>query len=95
MMSKRFYTITDMATILGKSVAAIYAHLHRKQFHAVPPPSRLGRRLAWPVELVEEWIKQKNLQAYIEHERQVEVLKQPRKPGRPTKAEARLRRGYV
>jgi Predicted transcriptional regulator len=94
-MEKRFYTIQDMTVLLGKSVAAIHAHLHRKQFDAVPPPTKLGRRLAWSVEFVEEWIKQKNLQAHIEHERQQEMLKQPRKPGRPTKVEARLRRGYV
>ncbi|MCD7984243.1 MAG: hypothetical protein LUG19_08330 [Desulfovibrio sp.] len=63
MVQKRFYNIEELSTILGKSIAAVHGHLARKQFDAVPPPMKLGRRLAWLVESVDAWIEQKALQA--------------------------------
>ena len=63
MVQKRFYNIEELSTILGKSIAAVHGHLARKQFDAVPPPMKLGRRLAWLVESVDAWIDQKALQA--------------------------------
>ncbi len=61
-MEQKFYTINEMASILGLTVSAIHGHLNRGNYDAVPSPIRLGRRLAWPVQLVDEW-----LQAKIEH----------------------------
>ena len=92
-MERRFYYIEDMAAILGKSVAGIYGHLARKQYDAVPPPMKLGRRLAWLVEAVEDWVDMKLAQARAEVERQAEFIQAPaRKRGRPTKIEAREKR---
>ena len=45
MVQKKFYNIEELSTILGKSLAAVHGHLARKQFDAVPPPMKLGRRL--------------------------------------------------
>lgn len=59
MVQKRFYNIEEMSAILGKSIASIYGHLARKQYDAVPMPMKLGRRLAWLVEGVDEWVERK------------------------------------
>lgn len=92
MVQKRFYNIEELATILGKSIAAIHGHLARKQFDAVPPPLKLGRRLAWQVESVEEWIDAKVAQANRQVADHQEFMQSPpRKRGRPTKAETKLR----
>jgi len=88
MQAQRFYYIEDMAELLGKSATSIYAHLGRKQYDAVPPPMRLGRRLVWLVEAVDEWISIKAKFAKVELERQMQELQAPSKRrGRPTKAE--------
>lgn len=92
MVQKRFYNIQELATILGKSVAAIHGHLARKQFDAVPPPMRLGRRLAWLVESVDGWIDAKAVQAAQQAEDYIFAMRAPAKRrGRPTKAEAKAR----
>jgi predicted DNA-binding transcriptional regulator AlpA len=93
MLPKRFYYIEDMAEILGKSAAAIHGHLARGQYDAVPPPVRIGRKLAWVVEAIDEWINAKVTCAKIELEKHMkEVQAPPRKRGRPTKAEVVKRR---
>ena len=94
MVQKRFYDIQDLATIFGKSVAAIHGHLARKQFDAVPPPMRLGRRLVWLVENVDDWIEAKADKAAAQAEESMLELSaqtQPRRRGRPTKAAIRAR----
>jgi predicted DNA-binding transcriptional regulator AlpA len=92
MVQKRFYNIQELATILGKSVAAIHGHLARKQFDAVPLPMRLGRRLAWLVDSVDAWIAQKALQAEAQlQEYQNFMHAIPKKRGRPTKVEVKAR----
>ena len=58
-MRKRLYNINELAEILGFTVPAIHAQLARKNYEAVPPPIKLGRRLAWPEELLEEWLAEK------------------------------------
>ena len=94
MVQKRFYNIEELSTILGKSIAAVHGHLARKQFDAVPPPMKLGRRLAWLVDSVDAWIEQKALQAAAQSEKCQNFLHVvPKKRGRPTKAEARARDG--
>jgi predicted DNA-binding transcriptional regulator AlpA len=92
MVQKRSYNIQELATILGKSVSAIHGHLARKQFDAVPPPMRLGRRLAWLVESVDGWIDAKAAQAVVQAEEYRIVMRVPAKRrGRPTKIEVKAR----
>jgi len=62
MVTKRFYNIEELSIILGKSIASIHGHLARKQFDAVPPPIKLGRRLAWHADSVDDWIEAKAAQ---------------------------------
>ena len=94
MVQKRFYNIEELSTILGKSIAAVHGHLTRKQFDAVPPPMRLGRRLAWLVESVDSWIEQKAIQAAAQSEEYQKLMQAtPKKLGRPTKVETKARSG--
>ena len=79
---------------MGKSIAAVHGHLARKQFDAVPPPMKLGRRLAWLVESVDAWIEQKAFQAAAQSEEYQNFMQMaPKKRGRPTKAEIKARSG--
>ncbi len=88
MTERKFYYIEDMAAILGKSAMAIHGHLARKQYDAVPPPMKLGRRLAWLIVEVDEWINSKSAVAKAELERQMVFLRaNPVRRGRPTKVE--------
>jgi len=92
MVQKRFYNIEELSTILGKSIAAVHGHLARKQFDAVPPPMKLGRRLAWLVDAVDTWIDGKAAQAAAQAEGYKECMQAPaRRRGRPTKAETKAR----
>ena len=94
MVQKRFYNIEEMSIILGKSIAAVHGHLSRKQYDAVPPPMKLGRRLAWLVDSVNAWIDQKSLQATAQSEEHQKIMHAaPKKRGRPTKAEVKARSG--
>lgn len=94
MVQKRFYNIEELSTILGKSIAAVHGHLARKQFDAVPPPMKLGRRLAWLVESVDAWIDQKAIHAAAQSEEYEKLFHAaPKKRGRPTKVEAKARSG--
>ena len=95
MVQKRFYNIEELSTILGKSIAAVHGHLARKQFDAVPPPMKLGRRLAWLVDAVDAWIEQKAAQAVAQSQAYQHLLHAaPKKRGRPTKVEAKERRHH-
>ncbi|MDD2467991.1 MAG: hypothetical protein PHI97_28775 [Desulfobulbus sp.] len=94
MVKKRFYNIEEMSIILGKSIAAVHGHLARKQFDAVPPPMKLGRRLAWLVESVDLWIEQKSREAATQWEKHQDFVQAaPKKRGRPTKVEMKARSG--
>jgi hypothetical protein len=54
---------------------------------------KLGRRLAWLTETVDEWINAKVACAKLELEKQMKELQAaPKKRGRPTKAETRKKR---
>ena len=88
-MRKAFYNTSEMAAMLGLTVASIQAHLFRKNYEAVPPPVHLGRRLAWPVEATEAWVCQRT-EAALRRLPPPETIKRP--VGRPTKAESRARR---
>ena len=92
MVQRRFYNISEIASIFGMTVSAVHGHLARKQFDAVPPPMKLGRRLAWLVESVDDWIEAKAAQAVAQAENYQAFMQTPAKPrGRPTKAETRAR----
>lgn len=92
MVQKRFYNIEELSIILGKTIAAVHGHLSRRQFDAVPPPMKLGRRLAWLVESVDAWIEQKAAAAEAQSaEYQAVITTKPKKRGRPTKAEVKAR----
>lgn len=69
-MHKQLYTIGELASILGFSVSAVHAHLARKNYEAVPPPFRLGRRLMWSAEEVNKWLDEKIEKARNEIEKQ-------------------------
>lgn len=90
MVTKRFYNIEELSTILGKSIAAVHGHLARKQFDAVPPPMKLGRRLAWLVEAVDAWIDDKATQSKIKVNGSHGHTTPPvRRRGRPRKGDQR------
>lgn len=92
MLEKKFYNIEEMGLIFGKTIASIYGHLARKQLDVIPPPIKLGRRLAWPVKEVDRWIEGKTemmneaLEEYRKH-----IESKPRKRGRPRKGEEKSR----
>jgi len=92
MVTQRFYNIEELSTILGKSIAAVHGHLARKQYDAVPPPMKLGRRLAWLVEAVDTWIDAKAAQVDIKaNVDRGHSVPPARRRGRPTKTEQRAR----
>lgn len=88
MVERLFHYIEDMSIILGKTPASIYGHLARKQFDAVPQPIKLGRRLAWPVKFVDEWINEKATRANEKARAQRNHTTPPiKRRGRPRKSE--------
>ena len=88
-MRKAFYNISEMAAMLGLTVASIQAHLYRKNYEAVPPPVHLGRRLAWPAEATAAWVRRRT-EAALSRLPAPETIK--RHVGCPTKAESRAQR---
>jgi predicted DNA-binding transcriptional regulator AlpA len=78
-MDKLVYTPAELATALGYgSEHAIYQHVHKRNYDAIPPPIRLGRRLVWSVETVREWLAAKSSPKNSQ-------IEQKRKRGRPRK----------
>ena len=55
----RLMQIEELSEKLGFSVASIKAHLQRRNFDAIPPPIRLGRKRCWVEEAVDAWIDAK------------------------------------
>jgi len=82
-MSKLLYNVNELSAILGFTVSAIHAHLARKNFDAVPPPIRLGRRLAWSVAAVNLWLAEKVQCASANRPPQADPQNRP--VGRPRK----------
>lgn len=87
--NKLFYTIGELASLLSTTVPAVQAHLARRNYEAVPPPIHLGKRLAWPVHGVSEWVEQKIAQskfyAAVASASNDEMTLPRRKRGRPRK----------
>lgn len=89
-LEKKFYNIEEMSAILGKSIASIYGHLARRQYDAVPMPMKLGRRLAWLVSGVDEWVEGKIQEVKREQKAYVEKMSGGvRRRGRPRKGEVK------
>jgi len=88
-MEKLVYNIDELAVALGfKSVGAVYKHVNRKNWDAIPPPVRLGARLVWPRDTVKMWLSAKN-EATL-HKKGIEKplstsSSQQKKRGRPRK----------
>jgi Predicted transcriptional regulator len=89
-MLSRFLTSHKLAEELGCTVSSIYNHIHKKNFNAIPRPIRLGRKLVWTREAVEEWLQNKLEQT--EESQPASESKPVAKIGRPTKKEQRSRR---
>lgn len=51
--------VHELAEILGTTADAIRSNLRRKNYDAVPPPVRLGRRVVWTLRQIEEFISEK------------------------------------
>ncbi len=51
--------VYELADLLGTTSAAIRSHWQRRNFEAIPRPIHLGRRLGWPLQVVEEWLQKK------------------------------------
>lgn len=79
-MDKLVYTAAELASALGyPSEHAIYQHVHKKNWDAVPHPIRLGRKLVWYIDTVREWLAAKS------HPENSLIEQQKRKCGRPRK----------
>lgn len=51
--------VEGLARLLNTTPQAIRSHIQRKNYDAIPPPFHLGRRLAWSVRQVEEFVARK------------------------------------
>jgi len=96
-MQKQFYFIEDVAAIFGMTVAAVQGQLARRQYDAIPAPVKLGRRLAWPVQIVDDFVESK-IQNCLQKQNVLPTA--PSKPssvktGRPTKREGLKRQQGV
>jgi hypothetical protein len=58
-MSELLYDIDELAIELKTTPQAIRQHLFRKNFNAVPPPVKLGRRMVWMKDHVIAWLKER------------------------------------
>ena len=61
-MQKVMY-VPDLAGYLGMTESSIRTHLSRCNWNAVPPPIRLGGRIAWIRDDVDDFLQQKSAQA--------------------------------
>lgn len=89
-MHTRLLGINELADILGISAPAIHAHLARRNFDAVPPPIKLGRRLVWPEKVLREWLDEKVATAQERIATVAEEEADSRRPGRPRKTRTHL-----
>ncbi|BDQ37270.1 hypothetical protein SYK_16300 [Pseudodesulfovibrio nedwellii] len=59
MSNQKVLNIYEFAELLGTTSAAIRSHWQRRNFDAIPRPIHLGRRLGWPMQIVEDWLQKK------------------------------------
>lgn len=80
MKSKIYYT-NDLATFLNISDAALRNKINRKAWpECIPEPFRIGRKWAWKVDSVQEWLQKRSSIS----SRQSAL--RSKKPGRPKKS---------
>jgi predicted DNA-binding transcriptional regulator AlpA len=89
-MHTRLLGINELADILGITAPAIHAHLARRNFDAVPPPIKLGRRLVWPEVVLKEWLDDKIASAQERIAMATDEPEPDRRPGRPRKTRTRM-----
>lgn len=89
-MHTRLLGINELAEVLGITAPAIHSHLARRNFEAVPPPIKLGRRLVWPESVLKEWLDEKIAQAQERIAAEADQLEVRRFPGRPRKTRTRI-----
>ncbi len=76
-MKRDIIYVGDIAELMGTSEASIRSHLQRSAWPgAIPPPFKIGRRWAWRICNVHNWLDAKAMV----------LTKKSRKCGRPTKS---------
>lgn len=59
-MKPEIIYVGDLAGLMATSEAAIRSHIQRKAWPcAIPRPFRIGRRWAWRLNDVKEWLEEK------------------------------------
>lgn len=56
---KLFLNTHDLAQMLGRSTRSIYNDIRRQNWHRLPPPGRIGKRLIWGKKQVNQWANEK------------------------------------
>lgn len=93
-MSAKLINIHQLSDVLGISNAAIYSHIARNNYSAIPPPIRLGRKLAWIDAEVTLWIESKMNKIKVQENLKEECANINKKIGRPSKSETVKRRRH-
>jgi len=78
--------IDELAKILATTPDSIRCNLKRRNFDAVPPAFKLGRRIAWTLRSVENFLEEKEREAVLSSKKS-SLKAARRKKGRPTKKE--------
>lgn len=61
-MPQHVIYVNDLAAMLGTSEAAVRSSIQRKGWPgSIPPPFRIGRKWAWQISAVTEWLNSKAL----------------------------------
>lgn len=79
-MKKRVIGINELSVCLDISVAGIRAHLQRDT-GAVPKPFKLGRKLAWTLDMIESFLAKKELEAAENDANQAQSVKLNKRQG--------------
>ena len=85
-MSTRVIRIDELAKILATTTDSIRCNLKRRNFDAVPPAFKLGRRIGWTLRSVENFLGEKEKEA-VQNSEKTTLKAARRKKGRPTKKE--------
>lgn len=58
-MEQAVMYVPDVARYLGLTETSVRTHVYRKNWSAVPPPMRLGGRIGWRKEDIDNFLEQK------------------------------------
>ncbi|KAB1443552.1 helix-turn-helix transcriptional regulator [Pseudodesulfovibrio senegalensis] len=58
-VEQKIYLFKDMCVLLGMSDRSLYCILNRKNWEVIPPPFKLGGKLAWLVKDVDRFLEEK------------------------------------